>query len=269
MARLTVLKLGGELLEEPSRVAAIARVVRQASVRGPLVVVHGGGREIDRVLFAAGIAKLQVDGLRITDAATLQVVVAVLGGTINTQFVAALNAAKVKAVGLTGADASVAPVRRAAPHTSSTGARVSLGHVGEPAGRTKPALLLHLIKGGYVPVIASLSASAAGDLLNVNADALAADVAARLGAARLVFAGATPGVLDTAGATLPVVDRAMARRMVASGEASAGMVAKLAAGERAVKAGVGDVRIADGRTPAGLTAALAGAQEPGSWTRIK
>ncbi len=80
-----------------------------------------------------------------------------------------------------------------------------------------------------MPVIASLSASAAGDLLNVNADTLAADVAARLGAARLVIAGATPGVLDTAGATLPVVDRAMARRMVASGEASAGMVAKLAA----------------------------------------
>lgn len=269
MARIAVLKLGGELLEEPGRVAAITKVIRQTAARGPLVVVHGGGREIDRALFAAGIAKLQVDGLRITDEATLQVVVSVLGGTINTKFVATLNAAKVKAVGLTGADWSVAPVRRAAPHTTSTGARVSLGHVGEPAGRKKPDLLLHLIRGGYVPVIASLSASTAGELFNVNADTLAADVAGRLGAARLVIAGATPGVLDTAGVTLPVVDRALARRMIASGEASAGMVAKLSACQTAVKAGVGDVRIADGRIPAGLMAALSGAVGPGSWTSVK
>ena len=269
MARPTVLKLGGELLEEAGRVAAIAKVIKQTAAKGPLVVVHGGGREIDRALFAAGIAKQQIDGLRITDDATLQVVVSVLGGTINTQFVAALNASKVKAVGLTGADASVAPVRKAAPHTTVNGATVSLGHVGEPAGRLKPALLLHLTKGGYVPVIASISASSSGELFNVNADSLAADVAARLGAARLVIAGATPGVLDAAGATLPVVDRALARRMVASGEASAGMVAKLAACRKAVTAGVRDVRITDGRSPAGLSAALAGAAEPGPWTRVK
>lgn len=269
MARVTVLKLGGELLEEPGRVAALATVIRQAAAQGPLVVVHGGGREIDRALFAAGIAKQQIDGLRITDDATLQVVVSVLGGTINTQFVAALNAAKVRAVGLTGADASVAPVKRATPHTASSGARVSLGHVGEPAGRTTPDLLVHLTKGGYVPVIASVSASKAGDLLNVNADTLAADVASRLGAARLVIAGATPGVLDTAGATIAAVDRTRARRMMASGEASAGMVAKLKACRKAVTAGVADVRIADGRTPAALRAALAGAAEPGPWTCVK
>jgi acetylglutamate kinase len=269
MARITVLKLGGELLEEPGRVAAIAQVIKQTAAKGPLVVVHGGGREIDRALFAAGIAKQQIDGLRITDEATLQVVVSVLGGTVNTQFVAALNATKVKAVGLTGADASVAPVRKAAPHTTVSGATVSLGHVGEPAGRVTPALLLHLTKGGYVPVIASVSASTSGELFNVNADSLAADVAARLGASRLVIAGATPGVLDAAGATLPIVDRALARRMVASGEASAGMVAKLRACQKAARAGVRDVRITDGRVPAGLTAALAGAPEPGPWTRVK
>ncbi len=269
MARLTVLKLGGELIEEPARVAAVARTIRQAVARGPLVVVHGGGREIDRALFAAGIAKQQVDGLRITDEATLQVVVSVLGGTINTKFVAALNAAKVKAVGLTGADGALAPVRRAAPHTTAAGNRVSLGHVGEPAGRAKPALLLHLTKGGYVPVVASLSASSTGEIFNVNADTLAADVAARLGAVRLVIAGATPGVLDAAGGTLLVVDRALARRMIESGEASAGMVAKLSACHKAVKAGVRDVRIVDGRAPSGLAAALAGTTAPGPWTRIQ
>lgn len=268
MARLAVLKLGGELLEEPARVAALARVIRQAAARGPLVVVHGGGREIDRALLAAGIAKQQVDGLRVTDEATLQVVVSVLAGSVNTAFVAALNAAKVKAVGLTGADATVAPVRRAKPHVTTAGATVSLGHVGEPAGRVPPALLRHLTRGGFVPVVASVSAGRAGELYNVNADTLAADVAARVGAGRLVIAGATPGVLDAAGATLPVVDKAMAKRMVASGAASAGMVAKLAACRRALDAGVKDVRIVDGRTAATLSAALAGAVA-GPWTVVK
>lgn len=268
MARTTVLKLGGELLEEPARVTALARVVQLAAARGPFVVVHGGGREVDRALMAAGIARQQVDGLRVTDEATLDVVVGVLAGGVNTQFVAALNAAKVKAVGLTGADASVAPMRRARPFVSAAGATVSLGHVGEPAGRVAPELLRHLTRGGYVPVVASIGATAKGELLNVNADTLAADIAARLKAVRLVIAGATPGVLDAAGATLPVVDRRQARAMVRSGAASAGMVAKLTACRRAIDAGVGDVRIVDGRTPAMLTAALAGAAS-GPWTRVK
>lgn len=268
MARIAVLKLGGELLEEPARVAAIARVIRQAAAKGPLVVVHGGGREIDRALFAAGIEKQQVDGLRITDDATLQVVVAVLAGSVNTQFVAALNAAKVRAVGLTGADATVAPVRKAKPHVTAGGGTVSLGHVGEPAGTGAPALLRQLVTAGYVPVIASIAAGRSGELYNVNADTMAAEIAARLKASRLVIAGATPGVLDAGGATVPVVDRALATQMVKSGAATAGMVAKLTACRRAIQAGVGDVRIVDGRTAAGLSAALAGAAS-GPWTRVK
>jgi acetylglutamate kinase len=269
MARAAVLKLGGELLETPERLKAIAKVIRQVAARGPLVVVHGGGREIDRALFTAGIDKQQVDGLRITDDATLNVVVAVLAGTINTQFVAALNAARVHAVGLTGADAGVAPVRKAAAHRTAAGTKVSLGRVGEPSSRTKPALLVQLTNAGFVPVIASVSASSAGELYNVNADTLAADIAGRLKAARLVIAGSTPGVLDATGATLPVVDRALARQMVASGAASAGMVAKLVACRTALAAGVSDVRIADGRTAPGLAAALSGAAAPGPWTRVQ
>ncbi len=268
MARISVLKLGGELLEEPARVQAIAKVIRQAVTKGPVVVVHGGGREIDRALFAAGIAKQQVDGLRITDESTLQVVVSVLAGAVNTQFVAALNAAKVKAVGLTGADATVAPVRKARPHVTTAGATVSLGHVGEPAGRATPDLLIALTRQGYVPVVASISAGKSGELYNVNADTMAADVAARLKAARLVIAGATPGVLDAAGATLPVVDRALAKSMIASGAASAGMVAKLSACRRAIDAGVGAVRIVDGRTPSLLAGALAG-KASAAWTEVK
>jgi acetylglutamate kinase len=269
MARAAVLKLGGELLETPERVKAIAKVIRQAAARGPLVVVHGGGREIDRALVTAGIAKQQVDGLRITDEATLTVVVGILAGTVNTQLVATLNAASVRAVGLTGADAGVAPVRKAAAHTTTTGTKVSLGRVGEPSGRTRPALLVQLTNAGFVPVIASVSASSAGELYNVNADTLAADIASRLKAAKLVIAGGTPGVLDAAGATVPVVDRALARRMVVSGAASAGMVAKLVACRNAIAAGVSDVRIVDGRTAPAIAAALSGAAAPGPWTRVQ
>lgn len=269
MRGVVVVKLGGELLEEPTRVKAVAGVIRQAAIRGPLVVVHGGGREIDRALFAAGIAKQQVDGLRITDDATLNVVVAVLAGTVNTQFVAALNAAKVKAVGLTGADAGVAPVKKAPPFKTAAGVTVSLGRVGEPTGKTAPALLLQLVKGGFVPVVASVSASASGELFNVNADTLASGIAARLGAARLVIAGATAGVLDANGGTLAEIDRKMAKAMVASGAASAGMVAKLGACRTALDAGVKDVRIADGRSSTALGAAVAGDAGPGAWTRVR
>ena len=266
--RPVVLKFGGELLEDPARVTAIAKVVRQAAARVPLVVVHGGGREIDRALAVAGIAKQQVDGLRITDEATLQVVVAVLAGTINTQLVALLNAGGVAAVGLTGADAGVAPVKRAAAHRSTAGTRVSLGLVGEPLPGGTPALLTRLTAAGFVPVIASVSASKSGGLFNVNADTLAANLAARLSARRLVIAGATAGVLDAEGRTLPLVDAAATRRMVKAGTASAGMVAKLAACRAAATRGVTDVRIADGRVPATLLAALLG-EATGAWTRVE
>ncbi|HUU34126.1 MAG TPA: acetylglutamate kinase [Vicinamibacterales bacterium] len=266
--RPVVLKFGGELLEDPARVKAIAKVVRQAAARVPLVVVHGGGREIDRALFSAGIGKQQVDGLRITDEATLNVVVAVLAGTINTKLVALLNASGVAAVGLTGADAGVAPVRKAAAHITAAGARVSLGLVGEPLPTGKAPLLTRLVSAGFVPVIASVSAAKTGRLFNVNADTLAANIAVRIGARRLIITGATAGVLDGDGATLPLVDAAAASRMVKSGAASAGMVAKLTACRTAAKGGVGDVRIADGRVPANLLAALMG-QATGAWTRVK
>ncbi|MGE0360436.1 MAG: acetylglutamate kinase [Vicinamibacterales bacterium] len=268
MSRIVVLKFGGELLEDPARTRAIAGVVRKAAARGPLVVVHGGGREIDRSLAAAGIPKHQVDGLRVTDEATLDVVVQVLAGLINTRLVATLNAAGVRAVGLTGADATVAPVRRAPVFSAADGRKVSLGRVGVPTTAGAPALLTRLTGAGFVPVVASVSADGRGGLFNVNADTLAGSLAARLRAGRLVVAGATAGVLDAAGATVPLVDATVARAMVKAGTASAGMIAKLAACRLAAGAGVGDVRIADGRTMTELLAALEG-RASGPWTRVE
>src|SRR5215204_6512874 len=104
--RPLVLKFGGELLEESDRLASAVAAVKAIAVTGPVVVVHGGGKEIDAALKVARIEKRQVDGLRITDEATLDVVVSVVAGAVNTRFVAALNTAAVAAVGLTGADAA-------------------------------------------------------------------------------------------------------------------------------------------------------------------
>jgi acetylglutamate kinase len=254
----TVLKLGGELLEDEAQLARLARAIAKAAQSTPLVLVHGGGREIDQALMAAGIPKQQVDGLRVTDAATLRVVVSVLAGTVNTRFVAAVNAAGGRAVGLTGADAGVAPVRQARPHRAASGKTVDLGLVGQPVDAPPPALLNSMLRDRFVPIIACIGASRKGQLLNVNADTLAASLAGRVGARRLVIAGGTAGVLDERGDTIPALQRGAVAAMVASGTASAGMVAKLAACVAARKAGVEDVFVTSGREPSALAALVAG-----------
>ena len=267
MKKLVVLKLGGELLEQPARMTAVARMIARVADTMPLVVVHGGGKEIDAALAQASIPKHQVDGLRITDEATLSVVVSVLAGSINTRFVAAINAAGGSAVGLTGADASVAPVKPAKPHKATNGELVDLGLVGEPIPGPASKLIKTLVAKGFVPVIACVAAATDGRLYNVNADTLAGSLAARLHAKRLVVAGATRGVLGAKG-TVAKLDLDEIEKLIESGTATAGMVAKLWACRKAVKGSVRDVVIADGREPRKLSAVLSGKARKGQWTRI-
>jgi acetylglutamate kinase len=265
---LVVLKFGGELLEEPSRLAVVVSAVAHAASRHvPLVIVHGGGREIDTALKIAGIEKRQVDGLRITDEATLEVVVEVLAGAVNTRVVAALTAAGVPAVGLTGADGASGLADVAPPHRAVDGRSVDLGRVGIPSGASSTKLLTTLVTAGFVPVVACIGLAEDGRLLNVNADTLAGHLAARLSAGRLTIAGTTAGVLRGDGSTAAVLDRAAIERLVGDGTATAGMVAKLRACEQAIAAGVGDVLIVDGRDRAALDAAVTGGVPPNA-TRI-
>jgi acetylglutamate kinase len=247
-----VVKFGGELLEGAGRIGALSAEVARLSRTTPLVLVHGGGREIDAALARVGIAKRQVDGLRITDEPTLEIVVSVLAGLVNTRLVAGLAAAGVGAVGLTGADAGIGRVKAAPPHVTSSGATVDLGRVGEPVGRDKPALLVDLCRKGYVPVVSSIGASRDGELFNVNADTLAAHLAARLQSPRLIVAGATAGVLDGNGATIAEMTPGEVAAFIASGGATAGMVAKLSACRGALENGVREVFVADGNDLAGL-----------------
>jgi acetylglutamate kinase len=252
---LTILKIGGELLEPGDGLAPLVAAIADLAASGPLAIVHGGGREIDAEMKRRGVPRQAVDGLRVTDQATLDAVIAVLAGTVNTRLVAALGGAGVRAVGLTGADALVGLSSRAPGHRTIDGQLVDLGLVGQPiAGRT-PSLVLDLVTLGYVPAMACLGIDASGQVLNVNADTMAAALAVATGAGRFVIAGGTAGVFDAAGQTLPALDRRDIDRLIADGTASAGMVAKLRAVGDALDAGVDEVAIVDGRDSRGLLAA--------------
>jgi acetylglutamate kinase len=263
-----VVKFGGELVEDPARLQVVVSAVAAiARARTPLVVVHGGGREIDAALETAGVEKRQVDGLRITDDATLDVVVAVLAGTVNTRFVASLTTSGVPAVGLTGADGKCGLSLPAPPHRAVDGRTVQLGRVGIPSEAADMRVVTTLAENGFVPVVACIGIGQDGRLFNVNADTFAGHLAARLRARRLVVAGTTAGVLDDAGATIASIDGPAMDRLIHSGTATAGMIAKLRACEHALTHGVGDVVIVDGRDGAALEAAAIDAI-PASATRI-
>ena len=253
-----VLKFGGELLEDVARLRTIVGAIAKiAAGHEALVIVHGGGKEIDAALQAAGIEKHHVDGLRITDEPTLDVVVSVLAGAVNTRVVAALTTAGVKAVGLTGADGGCGRSDVAPPHRAVDGRVVDLGRVGIPTRSADISVVSTLTQAGFVPVVACIGLGADGRLFNVNADTFAGHLAARLRAHRLVIAGTTPGVLDDAGMTIPVVNTDSVAQLIGNGTATAGMVAKLRACTDALTSGVGDVLIVDGRDGAAIEAAAA------------
>jgi len=242
----TVLKLGGELLEDAAAVRTAASAIVRLAAREPLAVIHGGGRAIDAELRARGVTPRFADGLRITDSDTLDSVVAVLAGRTNTALVAAIGALGGNAVGLTGADARIGLAVKVSPLSTINGERVDLGLVGEPIG-SNVTLIADLLGLRYVPVVASVGMAADGTLLNVNADTFAAHLAAVLGARRLIVAGTTPGVLDGSGDTIPEITESDVARLTASGTAHSGMVAKLTACRHAVTGGVRDVSIVAGR----------------------
>ena len=266
--RPLVLKFGGELIEDRAHLATVVAALASVTASGaPVVIVHGGGKEIDAALKVAGLEKRQVEGLRITDQPTLDVVVSVLAGAVNTRFVAALNSSGVAAVGLTGADAACGLSAAAPPHRTVDGSLVDLGCVGIPDEGADMRLLHTLTDNHFVPVIACIGLGRDGQLFNVNADTFAGHLAARLGAQRLVIAGTTPGVLDAGGATMPRLGADAIATLVGDGTATAGMIAKLRACEHALAGGVDVVVIVDGRDRAALAGAASDAA-PAKATRL-
>jgi acetylglutamate kinase len=232
---ITVIKFGGSLSKNPlSRkkfIKELAILVKKEAV----VLVHGGGPEINKWLEKLGIASRFVGGLRFTDAATLEVVEMVLSGKVNKEFVTGLMEQGVPACGISGKDAGLALCKRLPRY----------GFVGEPV-KIRTKLITTLLSAGYVPVLSSLGCDAKGTTLNVNADSLAMAVATALRASRLILLTDVPGVLDENHCTIPLIRTrdiaGLLRRKVVTG----GMIPKLKACAASVRRGVREVIIADG-----------------------
>jgi acetylglutamate kinase len=235
-----VVKLGGSLLEDAARRGkALRRIARDWKRGEQVVLVHGGGKHIDAQLARLGISKRTHAGLRITDDATLEVVVAVLSGTVNKMLVAELAAFGICAAGISGADGQTL---LADQHLPIDG--VDLGHVGKVRS-CNPALVHAMLGAGVLPVISSVAAGPGGTLLNVNADNAAAAIAIGLGASSLVFITDVAGLLDRKGVVVPALDARNARALLATDMVSGGMRPKLEAALHALGAGVASITIGE------------------------
>jgi acetylglutamate kinase len=249
-ARPLVVKLGGSLLEDDAaRAAVVAAVARRWRAGERLVVVHGGGKHIDAELARRGIPRRVHEGLRVTDGATLEVVVAVLAGPVNSGLVHELAAAGADAVGINAAENALL---RADIHPPIGG--VDLGFVGRVTG-AEAGLLRALVAQARLPVVAPIAVGPSGGYLNVNADSGAAALAAAIGARRLIFLTDVEGVADASGRLLERLDPPSALRLLDGPTVSGGMRPKLAACLAAASGGVREVVIAG---PARREVALAG-----------
>lgn len=231
-----VLKIGGRPQSDPTLASLIAETWDALS--GALVLVHGGGCDVSALQKQRGIVAQFVDGRRVTTAQDLELVRMALSGTANKRLVSALVREGVRAVGLSGEDASLIA---ATPVDSGR-----LGHVGTPQ-RINSSLLLHLIDGGYLPVVSPVSRNISHELgpaLNVNADDAAAAIAVAIEAEELVIVSDVPGVIVD-NEVVALLTLAEARGLVHDGLASGGMRAKLGAAVVAAQGGIKRVRITD------------------------
>jgi acetylglutamate kinase len=234
----TVIKLGGSLLDDPSRRGnALVEIVSRWSAGEQLVVVHGGGKHIDAMQARLGIPKRTHAGLRITDDETLPIVVATLAGTVNKSIVAELSSLGALAAGIAGSDGGTLV---ADFHPPIDG--VDLGHVGRITA-SHAALLQAMLASGFLPVVASIAQGPDASLLNVNADSAAAAIAVALGAKTLHFITDVAGLLDANGDVVPHLVQADAEKFLASEIVSGGMRPKLEAALAALRAGVTTIEI--------------------------
>lgn len=253
--QLTVVKVGGAVVEDEVRLAQLIR--NFAAIPGRKVLVHGGGRSATQVAARLGIESKMVNGRRVTDSETLRVVTMVYGGLVNKGLVARLQAAGVNALGLTGADMDVIRSHRRPPVTITvrgaegepdTAQTVDFGFVGD-VERADGQMLQTLVERGVTPVMAPLTHDGQGHILNTNADTIAAETAKALAPfyrVTLVYSFEKPGVLadaDDDRSVIPVITRSSFARLVADGTVSGGMIPKIENALDAVDAGVERVAI--------------------------
>ena len=245
--RTIVIKYGGAAMKEVSlKQKVINDVVFLACVGVRPVVVHGGGPEINTWLQKLSIKSLFKDGLRVTDAATMDVVEMVLAGRVNKDLVSLINRAGALAVGLCGKDGNLIQARPVG--------KEGVGFVGEVTN-VDTGLVESLVSNGYVPVISSVAADENGQAYNINADTVAGEIAAALQAEKLILLTDTPGILydyHEPSTLIKKLDIQKARELIAQGVVSGGMIPKVSCCVRSLAQGVKAAHILDGRLPHSL-----------------
>ena len=243
-----VVKYGGNAMTDEHLKQCFARdVVLLKLVGMNPVVVHGGGPQIETLLAKVGKKGEFVQGMRVTDAETMEVVEMVLGGQVNKEIVNLINQHGGKAVGLTGQDGSFIRAKKLMmENKDAPGDLIDIGQVGDIVS-IDPSLIALLDTGAFIPVIAPIGVGGEGETYNINADVVAGKIAEVLRAEKLVLLTNTPGVLDQAGNLLTGITPKHVDEMVADGTLSGGMLPKISSALDAARSGVRSVHIIDGR----------------------
>jgi acetylglutamate kinase len=247
--RTLVVKYGGHAMDAgDDSFARDVVLLKQVGINP--IVVHGGGPQIGEMLERLGIATRFVDGLRVTDRATMEVVEMVLAGTVNKALAAAITAEGGRAIGLTGKDGGLIAAKKLVHGRGEDGlgSVTDLGFVGEPC-HVEGGLIETLLRSELIPVIAPIGVGAEGETYNINADTVAGAVAAAVKATRLLLLTDVAGVLDADREPISEIGAAEVRRLIARGVISGGMIPKVETCLAAVEGGVEAAVILDGRVP--------------------
>ncbi len=248
--KVVVVKVGGLPMTDPARARSLAKdVLLLHSVGIRPVLVHGGGPQIDQQMERQGMVPEFRDGLRVTDAETLDIVRMVLVGKINRELVSAVNVLEPLAVGIAGEDGRLLEATQIDP---------ALGFVGK-VGKVRAGLLHALLDDGLIPIVSTVGADTEGQAYNVNADDAARAIAVAMEAEKLIYLTATPGLLDNPADTTSLVQQlspANARQRITAASVTGGMIPKLLACAEAVEGGVASAHMIDGRVEHALLVEL-------------
>lgn len=260
---ISVIKFGGELLVNPDTVAQLCRDVATLHENGhSLVIVHGGGAQVDELCRQLGITPKKINGRRITDEASLEAAKMILAGTNNTNLLAALRKVNVPAVGVSGIDAELITAHKRPPRNVTdlqTGETqlVDFGFVGDLVS-VNPTLLKVLLAARMVPVVSPLVADETGQVLNTNADTVATELAIALQADQWIAATTVDGVLDANRQVIPEINPALFEQLAAAKVITGGMYPKLTNAFTALNGGVRSVHIVNGQRPGTLVDVVTG-----------
>lgn len=253
--KVFVLKTSGEVFADPAQTRALMEqvgILHQVGIR--VVLIHGGGRQSTELATALGLDSTFVDGRRVTDAPSLDVATMVLNGQINTRILAMCRDLQIPAVGISGVDAGLIRAHRRPPVAREGGAPIDYGFVGD-IDSVEADIVSKQLDNGLMPVISPLSCDESGTILNINADTVAAAIAAELKAEKLILATGAPGILEDVNdpqTLISYIDRSTLKKLRADGNLAAGMLPKAAAIEAALAGGVNRVHVISYKVPDSL-----------------